>query len=77
MVDLLVVDDIRHTVTMKMYFGVHWRETRLISTTNISAVDKIPLDLQLLDYLWLPDLDIYHVKQIEEFDVLKKSFAGK
>ena len=75
-VELLVVDEISHTVTMRMYLGIHWEEPRLICISNNTENDKTPLDLQLLDHLWLPDLDIYHVKQINEFKVLKK-LAGK
>ena len=70
--DILEVDEIKHTLTMKMHLGVHWAEPRLICPENSGELNTIPLDLEFLDHLWLPDLDIYNIKRIEEFTVLKK-----
>ena len=39
---------------------------------NTGKQHKVPLDLQFLEHLWLPDLDIYNVKHIKDFKVLKK-----
>ena len=71
-VDILEVSDLKHTLTMLMYMGVHWNEPRLISPNNLGKQNKVPLDLQFLEHLWLPDLDIYNVKHIKDFKVLKK-----
>ena len=71
-VDILEISDLKHTVTMVMHLGVHWREPRLVCPHNISKQNKVPLDLQFLDHLWLPDLEIYNIKQIQEFSILKK-----
>ena len=75
-VDILDVSDLKHTITMVMHLGVHWNEPRLVCPQNISQPNKVPLDLQFLDHLWLPDLDIYNIKQVKEFKILKK-LAGK
>ena len=71
-VDILEVSDLKHTLTMLMYMGVHWNEPRLISPNDLGKQNKVPLDLQFLEHLWLPDLDIYNVKHIKDFKVLKK-----
>ena len=71
-VDILEVSDLKHTLTMLMYMGVHWNEPRLISPNELGKQNKVPLDLQFLEHLWLPDLDIYNVKHIKDFKVLKK-----
>jgi len=71
-VDILEVSDLKHTLTMLMYMGVHWNEPRLISPKDLGKQNKVPLDLQFLEHLWLPDLDIYNVKHIKDFKVLKK-----
>ena len=70
--EILEVDDIKHTLTMKMHLGVHWTEPRLVCPQNNIELGKVPLDLQFLDHLWLPDLDIYNIKLIQDFKVLKK-----
>ena len=75
-VALLVVDEQSHTITMRMYMGIYWREPRLMSTSTTVNGQITPLDLQLLKFLWLPDIDVYYVKEVKEFEVLKK-IAGK
>ena len=70
--DILEVSDLKHTVTMVMHLGVHWKEPRLVCPKHIGKANKVPLDLQFLNHLWLPDLDIYNIKHIQEFKVLKK-----
>ena len=75
-VEILEVSDLKHTITMKMHLGAHWKEPRLVSLDTHGKGIQIPLDIRLLDHLWLPDLDIYNVKEIREFTVLKK-LAGK
>ena len=71
-VGVLVVDEKSHTITMRMYMGISWREPRLISTSSTVNDLITPLDLQLLQYLWVPDIDVYFVKEVKEFEVLKK-----
>ena len=73
-VDILVINDIDFTVTFRMNMGAHWNEPRIIATD--SNVDLTPLDLKFLEYLWLPDLEILHLKQIRDYRILKK-LAGE
>ena len=71
-VEILKVCDIYHIITMKLHLGVHWNEPRLVSLNTHSQENQVPLDINLVDYLWLPDLDVYNIKHIKEFKVLKK-----
>ena len=75
-VEILEVNDITHTITIKMHLGVHWTEPRLVSLDTYHLGNPNSIDIRILDYLWLPDLDIYNIKDIDEFKVLKK-LAGK
>ena len=68
--DILVVNDIDFTVTFRVNMGAHWNEPRIIAPN--STTDITPLDLKLLDHLWLPDLEILHLKHIQDYHILKK-----
>ena len=68
--EVLHVNDKDFTVTLKMYLGVHWNEPRIISLDSQQDVE-IPLDLSFLDHVWLPDLEILHLKEIRGYKVLK------
>ena len=71
-VEILEVNDITHTITIKMHLGVHWNEPRLVSLDTYTFASQDSIDIRILEYMWLPDLDIYNVKEIDEFKVLKK-----
>ena len=73
--EVLHVNDKEFTVTLKTYLGVHWNEPRIISIASQKDVET-PLDLSFLDHVWLPDLEILHLKEIKGYKVLK-SLAGK
>ena len=71
-VEILEVNDITHTITIKMHLGVHWVEPRLVSLDTFASDNQNSIDIRILEYMWLPDLDIYNIKEIDEFKVLKK-----
>ena len=73
--EVLHVNDKDFAVTLKMYLGVHWNEPRVISLDSEKDVET-PLDLSFLEHVWLPDLEILHLKEIKGYKVLK-SLAGK
>lgn len=72
--EVLHVNDRDFTVTLKMYLGVHWNEPRVISLDSQKDVET-PLDLSFLDHVWLPDLEILHLKEIRRYKILK-NLAG-
>jgi len=62
--EVLHVNDKDFTVTLKTYLGVHWNEPRIISIASQKDVET-PLDLSFLDHVWLPDLEILHMTQLD------------
>ena len=72
--EVLHVNDKDFTVTLKMYLGVHWNEPRIIAIDSQKDAE-IPVDLSFLDHVWLPDLEILHLKEIKGYKVLT-SLAG-
>ena len=61
---ILEVDDIKFTVSFSMYFGVRWQEPRVIGPPPPEDNPYVPIDLGFIDFLWVPDIYIYHLKSI-------------
>ena len=72
------INDIKFTVSFTMYFGVGWEEPRLLRDTasTSSGADFERVDLDLLKYLWQPNLYILNLKSYETLNILS-DFAGK
>ena len=72
-VEVLEVDDIKQTVTIKMHLGVHWNDPRLesIDKGSIENQKLISIDIRMLDHLWIPDIEIWNLKDIRHFRVTK------
>ena len=73
---ILEVDEFKFTVTMQMHLGIHWQDQRIIVSGTVDPTYWTPLDLKVMKNLWIPDLDIYNVKQIISFEALR-DLAGK
>ena len=70
--DVLEVNDLKYTIKLQMYLGIRWRDPRIIKITNgTDKEDRTPLDLNQLQYLWVPDIDIYNLSKIESFRVIR------
>ena len=63
-VEILEVNDIAHTITIKMHLGVHWVEPRLVSLDTFTSDNQNSIDIRILEYMWLPDLDIYNINSL-------------
>ena len=84
--DVLKVDDKRFSVQLNMYFGVFWTEERLKlpKTTNFTApVDVnsnllpmtsrwIPIDVNFMTHLWVPNVFVYNLVAFEILECLQK-----
>ena len=73
--DILEIDDIKNTIKLQMYLGMEWEEPRIIRTDKEEEGKDISLDMKQLDFLWVPDLDIYNLSKIENFKVVR-NLAG-
>ncbi|XP_023343176.1 gamma-aminobutyric acid receptor subunit pi [Eurytemora carolleeae] len=72
---ILEIDDIKFTVSFAMYFGVRWLEPRIIGPSNSSENPYVPIDIKFINELWVPDVYVYFLKQINILTIFTK-FAG-
>jgi len=73
--DLLKVDDKKFSVSINMYFGIKWNETRLDIRNRISNESFLPLDIRFVNELWVPNIFIYSLVSFTPL-VCIKSLAG-
>ena len=60
--------------TLNGFFLVRWRDPRLI-IENVDFGDNeplIPVDVSLVDSIWMPDIEILNLKEFATLDVLSK-----
>merc|ERR1719210_1892264 len=68
--DVLKIDDKDYSITFSLYFNVQWSEPRLnlsrefLDTENITAEEDqlVPVNLELIHDLWVPNIFIYNLK---------------
>lgn len=76
--DVLKINDRDFSITFSLYFNVQWREPRLQIDQNFFQnrsidVDQLqPVDLNLINDLWVPNVFIYNLKTFKVIDVLSK-----
>ena len=73
--DILSVNDKQFSVSLSMYFGVHWREERLKlppPSHNNSGAEWVPIDLDFMQFIWVPNVFVYDIAQFRAIMVLKK-----
>ncbi|QQP40987.1 Gammaaminobutyric acid receptor subunit deltalike, partial [Caligus rogercresseyi] len=68
-----------YSVTFSSYFNVLWKEPRLTysekftrEVNNSSPETLIPVNLELVNELWLPNIFIYNLKTFKVVEVLSK-----
>ena len=73
-VEIPKIDDHEFSVTLRGYLGVYWTEPRLIFdvNSNVSENDWISVDGDFIKELWLPDLEIYDIKEFKRQHILSK-----
>ena len=73
--DVLNVNDKKFSVALSMYFGVHWKEDRLIlpgDGHNNSGAEWVPIDLDFMQYLWVPNVFVYDIAEFHAIECLKR-----
>jgi len=78
--DVLRINDKEYGVEFSSYFNVMWREPRLhipnrfLNELNSSGLGNtmIPVNLELVRDLWLPNIFIYNLKTFKVVEVLSK-----
>lgn len=78
-IDVLRINDKEYSVTFSSYFNVLWQEPRLhiserfLRELNATSPDTmIPVNLELVNELWLPNIFIYNLKTFKVVEVLSK-----
>ena len=73
-VEIPKIDDHEFSVTLRGYLGAYWTEPRLIFdvNSNVSENDWISVDGDFIKELWLPDLEIYDIKEFKRQHILSK-----
>jgi len=77
--DVLKIDDKDYSITFGLYFSVEWFEPRLNLSQDLwgdhniaSDTDLVPVNLELINSLWVPNIFIYNLKTFRVIDVLSK-----
>ena len=76
-IDIPKIDDNDFIVTLDVYFSILWTEPRLVINEEkfqkiLGARYKIPVEKSFLNELWLPDVEILNLKNLETKDVFTK-----
>ena len=72
--DIPNVNDRDFSITLNGFFLVRWRDPRLI-IENVDFGENeslIPVDVSLVDSIWMPDIEILNLKEFATLDVLSK-----
>jgi hypothetical protein len=70
--DVLRVDDKKFSVTLSMYFGVFWTEDRLLLPNASVRAEWVPIDMEFMRLLWVPNAFVYHLVSFDALQCLQK-----
>lgn len=73
--DVLSINDKDYSITFGLYFSVEWVEPRLNLSSDVwghSGDSLVPVNLELMKNLWIPNIFIYNLKSFRTIDVLSK-----
>ena len=79
--DVLRIDDVTKTITFSTYFNVEWNERRLniqqdfgasFRPPNYSGPVMVPMSIEVLKDLWIPNVYMYNLKTYKVMNVLDR-----
>ena len=79
--EVLRINDATYSITFSTYFNVEWNERRLnvgpefgasLRSTNSSDPVMVPMNLEFIKDLWVPNIFIYNLKTYKVINVLSK-----
>ena len=80
--EVLRINDGTYSITFSTYFNVEWNERRLNMSrefgaslrqgTNSTEAVMVPMNLEFIKDLWVPNIFIYNLKTYKVIDVLSK-----
>ena len=69
------INDKESSITLSMYLGVKWEDSRIINMDDVME-DLQGVGFPFLSYLWQPDIEIHHVREVLEPKVMGQFLAG-
>jgi len=80
--EVLRINDATYSITFSTYFNVEWKERRLRvmpdfgsslrNENNVNESIMVPMNLEFIKDLWIPNIFIYNLKTYKVIDVLSK-----
>jgi len=73
--DILRIDDDTKTITFSTFFNVEWEERRLSlqpDFNNSEEIVYVPVNLEIIKDLWVPNVFIYNLKTYKIIEVLNR-----
>ena len=72
-IKVISVDEKEFSITFETYFNIDWQDERLEITKHHSKAGLMPVDEELIDDIWKPNVFIYDLNSFEVTEVLGKS----
>ena len=60
---IVQISDKESSITLSMYLGVKWEDKRIMNM-NKTLEDLQGVGFPFLSYLWQPDIEIHHVREV-------------
>ena len=59
------INDKESSITLSMYLGVKWEDSRIQNLDPHNKMDDLQgVGFPFLHFLWQPDIEIHHVRQV-------------
>ena len=71
--EVLAINDKDNSITFACYFNIQWTDERIQTNPNFPNSDNlVPVNLELVNSLWMPNVFIYNLKTYKTQNVLNK-----
>ena len=72
-IKVISVDEDEFSITFETFFNIDWQDERLEITKHHSKAGLMPVDEELIDDIWKPNVFIYDLNSFEVTEVLGRS----
>jgi len=72
-IKVISVDENEFSITFETFFNIDWQDERLEITKHHTKAGLMPVDEELIDDIWKPNVFIYDLNSFEVTEVLGKS----
>ena len=71
-IKVISVDEKDFSLTFETFFNIEWQDERLELTKHHSKAGLVPVDEELIEDIWLPNVFVYDLNSFEVVEVLGK-----